>query len=30
MDKTTFKKERSDYTARGGNFAFAFSNIFVQ
>ena len=27
MDKTTFKKEISDYTARGGKFAFAFGDI---
>ena len=27
MDKTTFKQEISDYTARGGKFAFAFGDI---
>lgn len=27
MDKTTFKKEISDYTARGGKFVFAFGDI---
>ena len=27
MDKTTIKQEISDYTARGGKFAFAFGDI---
>jgi hypothetical protein len=27
MDKTTFKQEISDYTARGGKFVFAFGDI---
>lgn len=27
MDKTTFKQEISDYTVRGGKFAFAFGDI---
>ncbi len=27
MDKNTFKQEISDYTARGGKFAFAFGDI---
>ena len=27
MDKTTFKQEISEYTARGGKFAFAFGDI---
>ena len=27
MDKTTFKQEISDYTARGGKFAFVFGDI---